>query len=128
MSEAPSVLVVDDERDMCRLLEFNLRDAGFSPTTVHTAAAGLVSAARLRPAVIILDVMLPDMSGTEACRHLRADAELGDTGILMLTARGDEADRVAGLEAGADDYVVKPFSVRELTLRVHALVRRCGER
>jgi len=76
----------------------------------------------------VLDVMLPDLSGIELCRRMRADPELAEIGVLMLTARTDEFDRVLGLEAGADDYVVKPFSVREVVLRVQALARRCGER
>ena len=122
------VLVVDDERDMCRLLEFNLEDAGFEVKTAHTGAEGLLKAARFQPHVIVLDRMLPDIPGTEACRHLRQDATLADTGILMVTALGRDQERVEGLEVGADDYVVKPFHMREVVLRVQALARRCGER
>jgi two-component system phosphate regulon response regulator PhoB len=123
-----SVLVVDDEPDLCRLVCFNLRQAGLAAESAGTAAAGLEAAARLRPLVVVLDVMLPDEPGTEVCRRLRADPALADCGILMLTARGDEQDRVVGFELGADDYVVKPFSPRELVLRVQALARRVGER
>lgn len=125
---AEPVLVVDDEPDMTRLLEFNLVEHGFAPVTATTAGAGLLVAARLRPTVIILDVMLPDMSGVEACKLLRSDPELADVGILMLTARGSDQDRIAGFEAGADDYVLKPFHVLEVVMRVRALSRRCGER
>ena len=88
----------------------------------------MTAAARLRPSVVVLDLMLPDVSGTEVCRRLRADPELADAAILMLTARGDEYDRVLGFEVGADDYVVKPFSVRELVMRVKGLAVRARER
>ncbi len=122
------VLIIDDELDLRELLLFNLREAGFEPEAAETATEGLAAARRIDPAVILLDVMLPDFPGTEVCRELRADPALGDVPILMLTARGDEADRVLGLEVGADDYVVKPFSIRELVLRVRALARRSAER
>jgi two-component system phosphate regulon response regulator PhoB len=121
------VLIIDDELDLRELLLFNLRDAGFDPEAAATAGEGLAAARQRCPAVIILDVMLPDTSGNDVCREIRADAELRDVAILMLTARGDEADRVLGLEVGADDYVVKPFSVREVLLRVRALARRSAE-
>lgn len=122
------VLIVDDEADLARLLAFNLREAGFAPETAGTGAEGLAAAGRSRPAVVLLDVMLPDLPGTEVCRRLRAQPETADVAIMMLTARGDELDRVAGFELGADDYVVKPFSVREVVLRVRALSRRASER
>ncbi|HVV83308.1 MAG TPA: response regulator [Kofleriaceae bacterium] len=122
------VLVVDDERDVGRLLAYSLGQAGFTVATVATAADALLSAARARPAVIVLDVGLPDMSGVEVCRRLRADAELAEVGIVMLTALGGRDDRIAGLEAGADDYVTKPFDVQEVVLRVRALSRRISER
>jgi two-component system phosphate regulon response regulator PhoB len=122
------VLIVDDEEDLQKLLLFNLREAGFAAESVSTGGEGLSAAARMKPEVVILDLMLPDQSGTEVCRQLRADRELGDVAILMLTARGDEYDRVLGFEVGADDYVVKPFSVRELIMRVKTLARRAHER
>ena len=122
------VLVVDDEQDVCRLLSFNLEQAGFDTECADTAASALLTAGRHQPAVVVLDVMLPDLSGVEVCRRLRADPTLSDVGILMLTALGDQDHRITGLEAGADDYVVKPFNVQEVVLRVHALVRRIGER
>lgn len=128
MTAKPRVLLVDDEPDLRELLLFNLSEAGFDPEAVPTGEAGIVAALRERPAVAILDVMLPDLPGTEVCRRLRSEPILDEIGILMLTARGDEADRVLGFEAGADDYVVKPFSVRELVLRVRALARRTRER
>ncbi len=127
---APSdrVLLVDDEPDLRQLVTFNLRGAGFEVDAVGSGQAGLALAAKTRPAVIVLDLMLPDVSGTEVCRQLRADPVLGDVAVLMLTARGDEYDRVLGFEMGADDYVVKPFNVRELVMRVRALARRTAER
>jgi two-component system, OmpR family, phosphate regulon response regulator PhoB len=133
LSTAPSatgdvVIVVDDEEDIRRLVSFNLDEAGFRVEAVETGAEALSAATRLRPAVFVLDLMLPDLSGTEVCRRLRADPNLADAAILMLTARGDEYDRVLGFEVGADDYVVKPFSVRELVMRVKGLAVRARER
>src|SRR5579863_1023097 len=125
---ADRVLIVDDEPDLRQLVTFNLREAGFEVDAVGSGQAGLALAARTRPAVIILDLMLPDVPGTEVCRLLRKDAVLSDCAVLLLTARADEYDRVLGFEVGADDYVVKPFSVRELVMRVRALARRTGER
>ncbi len=127
-SAADIVLVVDDEEDLRRLVTFNLSDAGFAVESVDNGTDALREAARLRPSVVILDLMLPDISGTEVCRRLRASEDVADAAILMLTARGDEYDRVLGFEVGADDYVVKPFSVRELVMRVKGLARRAKER
>ncbi len=118
---AERVLVIDDEPDLCELLLFNLREAGLTPESASTAAQGFSLCASFEPAVVVLDVMLPDLPGTEVCRRIRAGSVNADAAILMLTACGDEADRVLGLEVGADDYVVKPFSVREVVLRVRAL-------
>jgi two-component system phosphate regulon response regulator PhoB len=122
------VLLVDDEPDLRQLVTFNLREAGFEVDAVGSGQAGLALAGKIKPAVIILDLMLPDVAGTEVCRSLRADPALSDCAVLMLTARADEYDRVLGFEVGADDYVVKPFSVRELVMRVRALARRTAER
>jgi two-component system phosphate regulon response regulator PhoB len=127
-SPADPVLIIDDEEDLSRLLAFNLRDAGFAVETAATGLAGLRAAATRRPAVIVLDLMLPDIPGTEVLKRARATPELAEVGVIMLTARGDEIDRVVGFELGADDYVVKPFSVREVVLRVRALARRTRER
>jgi DNA-binding response OmpR family regulator len=125
---AGRVLVVDDEPDVCRLLSFSLEQAGFEVASVSTGSEALLSIGRKPPAVVVLDVGLPDVSGVEVCRRLRADRELGDIGIVMLTALGSREDRIVGLEAGADDYVVKPFDVQEVALRVRALSRRISER
>src|SRR5262245_9143262 len=100
---AQRVLVVDDERDVGRLLTFSLEQAGFEATSATTASEALLSIGRKPPVVVVLDVGLPDLSGVEVCRRLRADRDLSDIGIVMLTALGSREDRIAGLEAGADD-------------------------
>ena len=121
----PSILIVDDEQDLVSTLEYNLRREGFATQTALTGRAALDQVAETAPFdLVILDLMLPDMSGTEVCRHLRSQAHTRELPVLMLTARGEEIDRVVGFEMGADDYVVKPFSVRELLLRIRAILRR----
>jgi two-component system phosphate regulon response regulator PhoB len=122
------VLVIDDDPDLRQLLTSSLREAGFEVDAVGSGQGGLALAAKIEPTVIVLDLVLPDVSGNEVCRRLRADSVLGDLAVLMLSARADEYDRILGFEMGADDYVVKPFSVRELVLRVRALARRTAER
>jgi two-component system phosphate regulon response regulator PhoB len=124
MTPPKLVLIVDDERDLRELVDFNLRRAGYD--TIHAASGreALTQATARPPDIVVLDLNLPDIPGTEVCRRLRADARTQGAAILMLTARGTESDRIAGFELGADDYVVKPFSVRELVLRVQALGRR----
>ncbi len=121
---ADRILVVDDEPDLLELVRFNLSQAGFDVDTAETGREGLDRVQRARPQLMVLDVMLPDLSGTEVCRQIRSDPELRGMPILMLTARSEEVDRVVGFELGADDYVTKPFSPRELTLRVQAILRR----
>jgi two-component system phosphate regulon response regulator PhoB len=118
------VLVVEDEDDIRQLVAFNLRDAGYDVVDVATGQDALVAARESPPAVIVLDLMLPDMTGIQVCSELRADAATADVCIMMLTARDHEYDRLLGFQVGADDYVVKPFSVRELVFRVRALMRR----
>ena len=119
------ILIVDDEQDLVDTLEYNLRQQGYATRTALTGRAALEAAARPPlPALVVLDVMLPDVLGTEVCRTLRSQPETRDIPVLMLTAKGEEIDRVVGFEVGADDYVVKPFSVRELLLRVTAILRR----
>jgi len=117
------ILIVEDEADIRDVLAFNLRQAGHQ---VLTAANGRQAIDQLgaKPHLIILDVMLPDLSGFEVCKAIRQNVATKHTPVLMLTARGEEIDRVVGFEVGADDYVVKPFSMRELLLRVQAVVRR----
>lgn len=118
------VLLVDDERDLLDLLEYNLKRAGITTLLASTGTEALTLAKRERPAAVILDVMLPDLDGLEVLRRLRQNPSTRDTPILLLTAKGEEIDRVLGFEIGADDYVVKPFSMREVVLRVRALLRR----
>ena len=118
------ILIVDDERDLRTLLDFNLRQAGYDTSQAATGAEALARARSVQPEVIILDLNLPDVSGTDVCRLLKGDPQTRRIPILMLTARGAEADRIHGLELGADDYVAKPFSVREVVLRVDAIARR----
>lgn len=123
----PNILAVDDEPDVLELLQFNLDQAGF---TVHTAEDGhtaLKKARSLLPNVILLDLMLPLMDGLEVCRALRHESATKAIPILILTAKGDEIDRVLGFEMGANDYVTKPFSPRELILRVKQLLLRAGQ-
>ncbi len=119
------VLIVDDERDLAETLEYNLEREGYRVRVAHDGATALrIAAEQPPPDLVVLDLMLPDVSGTEVCRQLRASASTRATPVLMLTAKGEEIDRVVGFEVGADDYVVKPFSVRELMLRVRAILRR----
>ena len=120
------ILVVDDEPDLLELVRVNLVQSGFEVETAESGRAALEKVRRRPPALVVLDWMLPDLPGTEICRQLRADGQHRDLPILMLTAKSEEVDRVVGFELGADDYVTKPFSPRELTLRVQAILRRAG--
>ena len=123
-----TVIIVEDEQDVARLIEFNLSAAGFAVTVVGTGAAGLAAVAAAVPDVVVLDLMLPDISGYDVCKTLRATPATAEVGVLMLTAKSDVEDRILGLEVGADDYVLKPFAVREVVLRVTALANRIAER
>ncbi len=118
------ILICDDEPDLASLVELNLKDAGFTVDVAHTGEGALQKARAQKPDLVLLDVMLPDVSGAEVCRRLKSDPATSLVPVMMLTARGEEPDRVKGFEAGADDYVTKPFSVRELVLRVKAVLRR----
>jgi two-component system phosphate regulon response regulator PhoB len=118
------ILVIDDEPDLVELVRINLDQAGYDVETAASGREALAALRRGRPDLVVLDLMLPDISGTDLCRQIRADAALADLPIIMLTAKADEVDRVVGFELGADDYVTKPFSPRELTLRVAAVLRR----
>ena len=122
------VVIIEDERDVARLLEFNLEQAGYSVETANTGNDGLAAIRKQPPDVVVLDLMLPDISGYEVCKTIRGESQLADIGVLMLTAKGEAEDRILGLEVGADDYVVKPFVVREVVLRVTALANRLAER
>ncbi|MGK0358026.1 MAG: two-component system phosphate regulon response regulator PhoB [Bradymonadia bacterium] len=121
------ILVVEDERDLLTTMEFNLQQAGYQTRGATTGADALRLAAQLpQPDLVLLDLMLPDIAGTEVCRRLRATEGGRRIPVIFVTAKGEEIDRVVGFELGADDYVVKPFSVRELMLRVRAVLRRAG--
>jgi two-component system phosphate regulon response regulator PhoB len=119
------ILIVDDEPDLASTLDYNLQREGYQTRVAHTGQAALQQAA-LSPApdLILLDLMLPDIPGTEVCRQLKGRPETKQVPVVMITAKGEEIDRVVGFEVGADDYVTKPFSVRELLLRVRAVLRR----
>ncbi len=122
----PRILIVDDEPEMVRGLEDNLRFEGYQTVAAGDGKRGLALALSEAPDLILLDVMMPGMSGWDLCRELRQRGF--DTPVIMLTARGEEVDRVLGLELGADDYVTKPFSLRELMARIRAVLRRPGPR
>ena len=118
------VLVIEDEDDLREVLQYNLTQAGHRPFSAATGEAGLKLAQEVRPEVVLLDLMLPDIPGTNVAHALRREPETQLVPIIMVTAKAEEIDRIVGFELGADDYVVKPFSVRELMLRIDAVLRR----
>jgi phosphate regulon transcriptional regulator PhoB len=122
----PRILVIEDDRDIAELVRYNLEQEGFRVACSADGAAGLAQLRKFPPDLLILDLMLPKLPGLEICKEIRRDPAFSGLPILMLTARGEEADRVVGLELGADDYVTKPFSPRELVARVKALLRRAA--
>jgi two-component system alkaline phosphatase synthesis response regulator PhoP len=119
-----AILVVDDEPEAVELVEFNLRQAGFDVTTAADGEEALKKAKAALPALIVLDLMLPEIDGLEVCKLLRRDPATAGIPIVMLTAKAAEIDRVLGLELGADDYITKPFGMRELVARIRAVLRR----
>ncbi|MDH4227854.1 MAG: response regulator transcription factor [Deltaproteobacteria bacterium] len=119
-----TILVVDDEADILRLLSFNLEKAGFSVIKAADGPEALKLAAKKKPDLVLLDIMLPDMEGTEVLKRLKANAQTAAMPVLMLTAKGEEVDRILGFELGAEDYITKPFSPREVVLRVKAVLKR----
>jgi two-component system phosphate regulon response regulator PhoB len=120
------LLVIEDEKDIQDVLAYNLEQAGHKVHIASSGEEGLRLAKERHPDLVLLDLMLPDVSGTTVCRQLKGDPATRDARVIMLTAKGEEIDRVVGFELGADDYVVKPFSVRELALRIDAILRRGG--
>jgi two-component system phosphate regulon response regulator PhoB len=118
------VLIIEDEKDLAELLAFNLEKEGYAATCVHDGKLGLERAEADLPDLILLDLMLPGMLGTDICKELRKNQRTAHIPIIMITAKGDEIDRVVGFEVGADDYIVKPFSMREVALRIKAVMRR----
>ena len=123
---AQNILIVEDDADIAESLHYNFKREGFRPLVAESGEKGLRLALdeKNAPALIILDLMLPGMSGMELCRRLRREASTENTPIIMLTAKAAETDKIAGLELGADDYIVKPFSVKEVVARVRAVLRR----
>lgn len=124
MSE--TILIVDDEPDVVDLLVYNLQKAGYKTITAYDGRMALQKAREEFPALITLDMMMPQLDGTEVCKQLKADYQTAGIPIIMLTAKSEVVDRIVGLELGADDYVTKPFSPRELTLRIKKLIGRAG--
>ncbi|MBI5810194.1 MAG: response regulator [Deltaproteobacteria bacterium] len=122
--DSARVLVVDDEADILNLLDYNLKKAGFKVILAKDGPEAIGLAADKRPDIIILDIMLPDMDGTEVLRRLKARESTRAIPVIMLTAKGEEVDKIIGFELGAEDYITKPFSPRELLLRVRAVLKR----
>ncbi len=120
----PRILVIEDEPGLQQVLDYNLRREGHEVLLAPTGDEGLRVAREARPDLVLLDWMLPDRSGTEVCRLLKGAPATSRIPVVFVTARGDEVDRIVGFEMGAADYIVKPFSIRELVLRVHAVLRR----
>jgi len=125
---ARKILIIEDERDILDLVRHYLEKEGFRTRTAADGGAGLAAARQDRPDLIVLDLMLPGMDGLELCKKLRAEPATALTPVIMLTAKSDETDRIVGLELGADDYLTKPFSPKELVARVKALLRRAEQR
>ena len=122
------ILIIDDEQDILDLLTYNLEKEGYSISTALNGLNGKEMALKLIPDLIVLDLMLPGIDGLELCRFLRGNPETASIPVLMLTAKSEEIDKVIGLEIGADDYVTKPFGIREIGARVKALLRRTGKK
>src|SRR3989337_2084338 len=121
------ILIVDDEEDILTLLEYNLEKAGFKVISADDGPEAIELTKKENPSLIILDIMLPSMEGTEVCKVIKRDNATSHIPIIMLTAKGEEVDRIVGLELGPDDYITKPFSPREFILRVRAVLKR-GQR
>lgn len=121
------ILVIDDEPDVTELVAYHLKAKGFQVEVVNDPNSSIGLARSLLPDLVILDVMMPDLNGIQICRMLRADPKLNRVPVIFLTAKTEESDRVAGLEIGGDDYIAKPFSTKELVLRVQSILRRVAE-
>lgn len=119
-----SVLIVEDDEDILNLLEYNFQNTGFEVSVAHDGLEALNKLRRHQPDLVLLDIMLPGADGFEVCKSIKRDPKTAHVPVIMLTARGEEVDRIVGLELGADDYVVKPFSPRELILRARAVLKR----
>ena len=128
MADRPKILVVDDETDLLDLISYNLNKEGYEVSTASDGGEALSEIRKRRFDLVVLDLMLPGVQGMELCRIIRGDPKTETIPIIMLTAKGEEVDRVLGLEMGADDYITKPFSPRELIARIRAVLRRTGEK
>jgi two-component system, OmpR family, alkaline phosphatase synthesis response regulator PhoP len=122
-----NVLIIDDEKDLIELVRYNLEKEGYHVTSAYDGESGLATAFQTMPHIAIIDLMLPGIDGLEVCRRLRSEPRTAQIPILMLTAKSAETDRIVGLELGADDYVTKPFSPRELAARIKAILRRTSQ-
>jgi two-component system, OmpR family, alkaline phosphatase synthesis response regulator PhoP len=120
----PEILIIEDDRDIVETLEYNLKKEGFKVAKAYDGAAGLKAAEEKHPSLIILDLMLPIFDGLEVCRRIKKNPKTANIPVIMLTAKGTETDKVVGLEVGADDYLTKPFSNKELIARIKAVLRR----
>lgn len=118
------ILIVDDEEHILELLKFNVKNAGYEVVTANNGIDALKIAKEEKPALVLLDLMIPGMDGFDVCKEIKKDKETSNTAIIMLTAKGEELDKILGLELGADDYITKPFSIRELLARIKAVLRR----
>jgi DNA-binding response OmpR family regulator len=123
-----TILIVEDEKDIARMLDYNLKKEGFKTLSAHDGEDGLFSAQQRHPDLILLDLMLPKMGGLEVCKQLKKEKETASIPVIMLTAKSQESDKIVGLELGADDYVAKPFSIREVIARIKAVLRRGKEK
>ncbi len=128
MADKPCVLIVEDDKDILNLLSYTIENQGYRTLQARKGEEGLNLVRMQQPNLIVLDLMLPGMDGIAVCRELKSKAETSNIPVIMLTAKGEENDRILGLETGADDYVVKPFSPRELVLRLEAVMRRSQPR
>ncbi|MFH0984819.1 MAG: response regulator [Candidatus Omnitrophota bacterium] len=123
-----SILLIEDEKNIIELVKYNLEQEGFRVLTATKGSTGLETALREKPALVVLDLMLPEMNGLEICKTLKQNDKARTIPIIMLTAKGAESDKIVGLELGADDYITKPFSPRELVARIKAVLRRTREK
>ena len=126
MAPKKQILIVDDERDLVELLGYNLKKAGYDIVTAFNGRAALEAISQRLPDLVLLDIMLPELSGTEVASRIRSNVQTAGIPIIMLTAKGEEIDQLVGLTVGADDYVCKPFSVKVLLARIEAVLRRTG--
>lgn len=122
------VLIIDDEKDIVESVEYNLAKEGYKISKAYDGINGLEAVHKKLPDLVILDLMLPGMSGIEICKAMKADQKTASIPVIMLTAKGEETDKIVGLEVGADDYMTKPFSIRELTARIKTILKRYGKK